>query len=66
MVRRTKREQEQYDRGFRHGHDGICYYPFPASTDLHYRQGYIAGRRHYKSVIGVYPRSGNRFWDKED
>jgi hypothetical protein len=56
-------QDTDYDRGFRHGTDGIMFYPANAKDPAAYKMGYIAGRRHWKGQFGSYPRSGDGRWD---
>jgi hypothetical protein len=52
-----------YDRGFRHGTDGIVFYPAGAANPSAYKMGYIDGRNYWRKLFGSYPSSGDRRWD---
>lgn len=58
---------EDYERGKRHGEDGIMYFPGRRhdTDDRQYKAGYIDGRRHYRKLMGVWPATGESRWDKE-
>ena len=57
---------------FRHGQDGIKYYP-PSSwgsygmqwANADYQEQYIKGRKKYFEETGAYPSGGCASWDKD-
>lgn len=59
-------KEEAYARGWRHGEDGIAFFPAGTQHHNHYRNGYVAGRENYREEVGRYPRTGNTTWDKKE